>query len=210
MTARAEVNVALIGYAFMGRAHSNGYRQVGPVFAPRLTPRLKVLCGRTERALRAAARQYGWEETETDWRRVVERPDIDIVDVSTPGDSHAAIAIAAARAGKAVICEKPLANSVKDAERMLAAVETAGVVHMVCHNYRRVPAVMLARQLIADGRIGDIRHYRGTYLQDWVTDPDVPLTWRFDRRRAGSSRRHQIAASPARPGAIRSSRTRRR
>ena len=151
------------------------------------------LLGRLSHPGIARVYEAGWAETETDWRRVVERPDIDIVDVSTPGDSHAEIAIAAARAGKAVICEKPLANSVKDAERMLAAVDTAGVVHMVCHNYRRVPAVMLARQLITDGRIGDIRHYRGTYLQDWVTDPDVPLTWRFDRRRAGSVRGCPIA-----------------
>lgn len=180
------INVALIGYAFMGRAHSNAYRQVTPFFSPRLTPRLKVLCGRTRPAVTAAARTLGWEEAATDWRQVVTRPDIDLVDVSTPGDSHAEIAIAAARAGKAVLCEKPLANSVEDARKMLAAVTRAGVTHMVCHNYRRAPAVMLAKQIIADGQLGDIRHFRGTYLQDWINDPALPLSWRFDQSRAGS------------------------
>lgn len=188
------VNVALIGYAFMGRAHSNAYRQVTPFFSPRLTPRLKVLCGRTKPNVEAAARKLGWEEASTDWEAVVSRPDIDIVDISTPGDLHAPIAIAAAKAGKVVFCEKPLANSVKDAERMLAAVTKAGVLHMICHNYRRVPAVMLAKHLIADGQIGDIRHFRGTYLQDWITDPALPLLWRFDRKQAGSGALGDIGA----------------
>jgi predicted dehydrogenase len=189
-----DVNVALIGYAFMGRAHSNAYRQVGPFLSPRLTPRLKVLCGRTERKVNAAARQFGWEETATDWKQVVTRPDIDLVDVSTPGDSHAPIAIAAARAGKAVICEKPLANTVREAERMLDAVERAGVTHMVCHNYRRAPAVMLAHRMIADGQFGELRHFRGTYLQDWINDPAFPLVWRLDRKQAGSGALGDIGA----------------
>src|SRR5688500_16418662 len=163
-----EVNVALIGYSFMGRAHSNAYRQVTPFFSPRLTPRMKVLCGRDAGGVRKAARVLGWEETSTDWRAVVERDDIDLVDVSTPGDSHAEIAIAAARAGKAVFCEKPLANSLREAKAMLSAVNKAGVTHMICHNYRRAPAVQLARQLVASGRLGKIRHYRATYLQDWI------------------------------------------
>jgi predicted dehydrogenase len=188
------INVALIGYAFMGRAHSNAYRQVTPFFSPRLTPRLKVLCGRTPKKLEAAARQLGWEETATDWRTVVERRDIDLVDISTPGDSHADIAIAAARAGKVVLCEKPLANSVREADQMLDAVRRARVVHMICHNYRRAPAVMLAKHLIADGQLGQIRHFRGTYLQDWITDPAFPLTWRLDRTRAGSGALGDIAA----------------
>jgi predicted dehydrogenase len=191
---KREIGVALIGYAFMGKAHSNAYRQVTPFFSPRLTPRLKVICGRTASHVKAAARTYGWEEASTNWREVVERPDIDLVDVATPGDSHAEIAIAAARAGKAVICEKPLANSVAEAERMLAAVEKAGVVHMICHNYRRAPAVVLARQLIADGRIGDIRHFRGTYLQDWIADPAFPMVWRLDKAKAGSGALGDIAA----------------
>jgi predicted dehydrogenase len=180
------INVALIGYAFMGRAHSNAYRQVVPFLAPRLTPRLKVICGRSARNVEAAARQWGWDEAATDWQAVVARPDVDLVDICTPGDSHAPIAIAAAREGKAVLCEKPLANSLREAETMLAAVEKAGVTHMICHNYRRVPAVMLAAQIISSGQLGDIRHFRGTYLQDWITDPKFPLVWRLDRKRAGS------------------------
>jgi predicted dehydrogenase len=189
-----QVNVALIGYAFMGRAHSNAYRQVTPFFKPRLTPRLKVICGRTRANVEAAARNLGWEEASTDWEEVVARKDIDIVDVSTPGDMHAPIAIAAARAGKVVLCEKPLANTVAESERMLAAVEKAGVLHMVCHNYRRAPAVMLARQLIDDGRLGEIRHYRGTYLQDWPADANFPMVWRLDKSKAGSGALGDLAA----------------
>src|SRR6187549_3471334 len=135
-----DINIALIGYAFMGRAHSNAYRQVGAFFSPRLRPRLKVICGRTRKNLEGAARQFGWEETATDWEEVVARKDIDLVDIVTPGDLHAPMAIAAARAGKAVFCEKPLANSLAEAHAMLRAVEKAGVVHMICHNYRRAPA----------------------------------------------------------------------
>ena len=189
-----EIGVALIGYAFMGKAHSNAYRQVGPFFSPRLRPRMKVICGRNASNVEAAARLYGWEEASTDWRAVIARKDIDLVDVSTPGDSHAEIAIAALRAGKAVLCEKPLANSVAEARRMLSAAVKAGVAHMICHNYRRAPAVMLARHLIEDGRIGDIRHFRGTYLQDWIADPAFPLVWRLDKTRAGSGALGDIAA----------------
>ena len=190
----ADVNVALIGYAFMGRAHSNAYRQVAPFLSPRLTPRLKVLCGRDAKAVKGAAAKLGWEETATDWREVVSRPDIDIVDVSTPGDSHAEIAIAAAQAGKVVLCEKPLANTVKDAKAMLAAVKKAGVLNMVCHNYRRAPAVQLAKQLIARGDLGKIYHYRGTYLQDWILDAQLPLLWRFQKEKAGSGALGDIAS----------------
>jgi len=188
------INVALIGYAFMGRAHSNAYRQVGPFFAPRRPPRMKVICGRTAAGVEHARASLGWEEGATDWRDVIKRKDIDLVDVCTPGDSHAEIAIAAARAGKHVLCEKPLANSLKDAERMLAAVEKAGVAHMICHNYRRIPAVMLAKQLISEGALGEIRHYRGTYLQDWMSDPAAPFNWRLDRTKAGSGALGDIAS----------------
>lgn len=181
-----EVNVALIGYAFMGRAHSNAYRQVSRFFSPKLTPRLKVVCGRDRKKVARAAAQLGWEEWATDWREVVAREDIQVVDVVTPGDSHAEIAIAAARAGKAVLCEKPLANTVKEAKAMVAAVQKAGVANMVCHNYRRAPAVVLARQLVASGKLGRIYHYRGTYLQDWIVDPELPLLWRFQKDKAGS------------------------
>ena len=149
-----EVNVALIGYAFMGRAHSNAYRQVSRFFSPKLTPRLKVVCGRDRKKVARAAAQLGWEEWATDWREVVAREDVQVVDVVTPGDSHAEIAIAAAKAGKAVLCEKPLANTVKEAKAMVAAVQKAGVANMVCHNYRRAPAVVLARQLVASGKHG--------------------------------------------------------
>lgn len=189
-----EINVALIGYAFMGRAHSNAWRQVAPFFSPRLMPRLKVICGRNAANVEAAARRYGWDESATSWEEVVHRKDIDLVDISTPGDSHAEIAIAAARAGKAVLCEKPLANTVPEARRMLAAVEKAGVAHMICHNYRRVPAVMLAKQLIDEGRIGEIRHFRGTYLQDWIADPAFPMVWRLDKSKAGSGALGDIGA----------------
>src|SRR5688572_15722891 len=178
----------------MGRAHSNAYRQVTPIFAPRLTPRMKVLCGRNAAGVRRAAARLGWEETATDWRAVVARDDIDLVDVSTPGDSHAEIAIAAARAGKAVFCEKPLANTLAEAKAMLAAVKKAGVTHMICHNYRRAPAVQLARQMVADGRLGRIHHYRATYLQDWIVDPKFPLVWRLQKHLAGSGALGDLAS----------------
>jgi predicted dehydrogenase len=190
----AQLNVALIGYAFMGRAHSNAYRQVGRFFTPKYLPRMKVLCGRTPAAVKTAADQLGWEETSTDWREVVRRKDIDVVDIVTPGDSHAEIAIEAAKAGKVVFCEKPLANTVKESEQMLAAVKKAGVIHMVCHNYRRAPAVMLAQQLIADSKLGTIYHYRGTYLQDWIVDPKFPLVWRLRKEAAGSGALGDIAS----------------
>ena len=191
---RGTCNVALIGYAFMGRAHSNAYRQVGPFFSPRLMPRLKVLCGRDRSAVTDAAARLGFESAATDWRDVIARDDIDLVDVCTPGDSHAEIAIAAAEAGKAVLCEKPLANSVADATAMRDAVRRAGVVNMVCHNYRRVPAVMLAKRLIDEGRLGTIRHYRCAYLQDWIVDPAFPLVWRLRKERAGSGALGDIGA----------------
>jgi predicted dehydrogenase len=186
MRRMSDVGVALIGTGFMGRAHSNAWRQVSAFCAPRLRPRLTVICSRSRDKADAAARAFGWDDAATNWRDVVCRPDIDIVDVSTPGDSHADISIAAARAGKAVICEKPLANTVREAERMLAAVERAGVAHMVCHNFRRVPAVCLAERVIREGRIGTIRHFRGAFLEDWLNDPAFPLVWRLDRKQAGS------------------------
>ena len=189
-----EINVALIGYAFMGRAHSNAYRQVTRFFSPRWRPRLKVICGRDRARVEAARRTLGWDEAATDWEAVVARKDIDLVDISVPGHLHAPIAIAAARAGKAVFCEKPLANTPREAEQMLAAVRKAGVAHMICHNYRRAPAVMLAKQIIADGALGDIRHFRGSYLQDWLVDPAAPMSWRLDRKTAGSGTLGDLAS----------------
>ncbi|MGI8916204.1 MAG: Gfo/Idh/MocA family protein [Chloroflexota bacterium] len=182
-----QVNVALIGYKFMGKSHSNAYRQVGHFF-PDLgaLPVMNTVCGRDRPGVEQAARQLGWQQVATDWNEVVRRPDIDLVDIVTPGDSHADIAIAAAQAGKHVFCEKPLANTVAEAERMLEAVQKAGVRHMVAFNYRRVPAIAYARQLIDEGRIGRIYHFRARYLQDWIMDPNFPLVWRLDKNAAGS------------------------
>jgi predicted dehydrogenase len=188
------IGIGLIGYSFMGKAHSNAYRQVRAFFSPRLDPVMKVICGRDAEATQAAARKYGWQEAATDWREVVARPDIDIVDICTPGDTHHEIAIAAAEAGKTVFCEKPLANTVAEAEAMLAAVTNHGVVNMVCHNYRRVPAIVLAKKLIEAGEIGEIRHCRATYLQDWIVDPAFPLVWRLRKERAGSGALGDIAS----------------
>ncbi len=184
---KQKLNVALIGYDFMGRVHSNAWRQVAHFFADiPFEPVLKVLVGRTEAKVREARGRLGFEQYATHWQDVLGRTDIDIVDICTPGDAHAEIAIAAAGAHKAILCEKPLANSVGEAEKMLAAVNKAGVVHMLCHNYRRCPAVALAKQIIDEGRIGEIHHYRGVYLQDWIVDPSFPLVWRLDKSRAGS------------------------
>lgn len=178
----------------MGKAHSNAYRQMPCFFDSDAIPVMKVICGRNETGVKAAAAQYGWEEWSTSWEEVVNRKDIDLVDVSTPGDSHMPISIAATRAGKAVICEKPLANNLAEAKRMLAAVQKAGVVHMICHNYRKAPAVTLAHRLIADGTLGRIHHFRGTYLQDWPVDPDFPLYWRFDKAKSGSGALGDLAS----------------
>ncbi|MEU7278239.1 Gfo/Idh/MocA family oxidoreductase [Streptomyces sp. NPDC045431] len=179
----------MVGYAFMGAAHSQGWRTVGRVFDLPLRPVLAAVCGRDAAAVRAAADRHGWAAAETDWRDLVARDDVQVVDVCTPGDSHAEIAIAALEAGKHVLCEKPLANSVTEAEAMTAAAERArgrGQVAMVGFNYRRVPAMAYARQLVAEGRLGALRHVRVTYLQDWLVDPDFPLTWRLRREHAGS------------------------
>lgn len=178
--------VAVIGYSFMGRAHSNAWRNVH-AFYPDVPPvRLQVLVGRDEGRVKAAAGQYGWAETATDWREVVERDDIDVVDVCTPGHLHAEVAIAALRAGKHVLVEKPLANSVAEAEELVRAAADAPGVAMLGFNYRRVPALALARQLVADGEIGRVRQARLSYLQDWLTDPQAPMTWRLRKETAGS------------------------
>ncbi len=188
------LNVAMVGYQFMGRAHSNAWRQVGHFFDLPLQPVLKVICGRTEPAVREAAARLGFEEHSTSWQESVARPDVDVVDICTPGDSHLPIALAAAAAGKTILCEKPLANSVADADQMRDAAERAGVLHRLCHNYRRAPAVALARRLISDGRLGTLRHYRGTYLQDWIVDPEFPRVWRLQKSVAGSGALGDIAS----------------
>lgn len=184
---KRKLNVALIGYQFMGKAHSNTYRQVARFFDDlEVEPVLKVICGRNEENVRKAAQKYGWEEYDTSWERVVERKDIDLVDVSVPGNMHAPVAIAAANAGKMVLCEKPLANTLAEARQMYEAVQKNSVPNALCHNYRFAPAVQLAKQLIDEGRIGKIYHFRGTYLQDWIVDPNFPLVWRLQKEVAGS------------------------
>ncbi|MGA4864455.1 Gfo/Idh/MocA family protein [Streptomyces lavendulocolor] len=183
------LRIGMVGYAFMGAAHSQGWRTVGRVFDLPLRPVLAAVCGRDATAVRDAADRHGWAATETDWRDLVARDDVDVVDVCTPGDSHAEIAVAALEAGKHVLCEKPLANTVAEAEAMAAAAARArarGQAAMVGFNYRRVPAMAYARELVADGRLGALRHVRLTYLQDWLVDPDFPLTWRLEREHAGS------------------------
>ena len=179
----------MVGYAFMGAAHSQAWRTAPHVFDLPLRPGMAVLCGRDAAAVHAAAGRLGWAATETDWRALIKRDDVHLVDVCTPGELHAEVAIAALEAGKHVLCEKPLANTEAEAEAMAAAAARAaarGVRSMTGFNYRRVPAVALARQLVADGRIGQVRHVRASYLQDWLVDPSFPLTWRLQRERAGS------------------------
>ncbi|GAB2749128.1 Gfo/Idh/MocA family protein [Nocardioides pakistanensis] len=192
-----QLGVGMVGYAFMGAAHSQAWRNVHRFFDLPLTPRMSVLCGRDQGRVTAAAGKLGWESTETDWRALMTRDDVDLVDVCTPGDTHAEIAIAALEAGKHVLCEKPLANTVEEAEAMAAAADRAaanGVRSMVGFTYRRVPAIALARQLVQEGRLGTIRHVRAQYLQDWIADPDVPLSWRLQKERAGSGALGDIGA----------------
>lgn len=188
------LTVGLIGYQFMGKAHSNAYRQVNRFFDLPVEVRMKTICGRSEDAVRDAANRLGWEHSETDWRKVIEDPQIDIIDVSTPGDSHCEIACAAAEAGKNVFCEKPLGNTLEEATRMLDAVERHTVYHAIFHNYRKAPAVALAKRLIDEGRIGTIYHFRATYLQDWIADPNFPLVWRLQKEKAGSGAHGDINA----------------
>ena len=189
------LSVGLIGYNFMGKAHSNAWRQASRFFDLPAALRLKTICGRHPEKTAAAAAQLGWEQSATDWRAVVDDPEIDVIDITTPNDSHAAIAIAAAEASKAVLCEKPLGMNVPECERMVAAVEKAGVVNMVCHNYRRIPAIALAKQMIERGDLGDrIYHYRARYAQDWILDPNFPLVWRLQSDVAGSGAHGDIDA----------------
>ncbi|MBW7476528.1 Gfo/Idh/MocA family oxidoreductase [Paenibacillus oenotherae] len=189
-----DVRVGMIGYKFMGKAHSNAYRAL-PMFFPNvIRPEMKAICGRDERAVEKARLQFGWEYAETDWRKLVDRDDIDLIDISAPSDVHKEIAIAAAAAGKHIFCEKPLALNLADSVEMLSAAEKAGVKHMVGFNYRFAPAVQLAKKLIAEGRIGEIYHYRGLFLQDWIVDPEFPLVWRLQKEIAGSGSHGDLGA----------------
>jgi predicted dehydrogenase len=187
MSARRTLAVGLIGYKFMGKAHSNAWRQAPRFFTLPANVRLKTICGRNRAAVKKAATKLGWENAQTEWRRVIDDSKIDIVDICTPNDLHCEIAIAAAQAGKAILCEKPFARNIDEAEKMVRAVKKVRVVNMVCHNYRRVPAIVLAKQMIERGEIGDrIFHFRARYAQDWIVDPNFPLVWRLQSDPAGS------------------------
>jgi len=191
------LRVAMIGHGFMGAAHSVGWRQAPRMFDLPDDVEMAVLVGRTADSVQRAAEQWGWAETSTDWREVIARPDIDIVDIVTPGDSHAEIAIAALDAGKHVLCEKPLANTVEEAEAMADAAARAvehGVVSMVGFTYRRVPAATFLRDLIAEGVIGRVQQVRAAYRQDWLVDPEMPLAWRLQKEHAGSGALGDIGA----------------
>jgi len=189
------LRVGMIGYNFMGKAHSNAWRQVNRFFELPAQVELNTVCGRNSKAVEKAARTFGWAKSATDWRAVVEDPNLDIIDITTPNDTHAQIAIAAAEAGKAVLCEKPLGMDVPECEKMVAAVKRHKVVNMVCHNYRRIPAIAHARKLIAEGALGDrLYHYRARYAQDWIADPNFPLVWRLKKEIAGSGAHGDIDA----------------
>jgi predicted dehydrogenase len=192
-----ELRVGMVGYAFMGAAHSQAWRTVNRVFDLPARARMVAVCGRDAGRVSAAAARLGWEQAVTDWRQLIARDDIDLIDICTPGDSHAEIAIAALAAGKHVLCEKPLANTVAEAEAMVSAAASArarGIRAMCGYNYRRVPAVALMAELVAAGRIGTIRHVRAVYLQDWIVDPEFPLVWRLQREVAGSGALGDIGA----------------
>ena len=184
------LNIGMIGYGFMGRAHSNAYQTVHHFFDLEYRPLLKAVCARDEAKAKAFADQWGYESVETDWKKLLARKDIDAVDICVPNNLHKEIAIAAAQAGKIILCEKPLAMNAAEGEEMCQAVEKAGVANTVWYNYRRVPAVTFARQLIDDGRLGRIFHYRANFLQDWTISADLPqggaALWRLDVAAAGS------------------------
>ena len=189
-----QVNVGMIGYKFMGKAHSHAYRDLPMFFPNSPKPVMKAVCGRDEAGVRQAAEQFGWEGYETDWRKLIERDDIDLIDINAPSDAHKEIAVAAARAGKHLFCEKPLALTLADSREMLAVAEANKVTHMVGFNYRFAPAVRLAKKLIAEGRLGRLFHFRATFLQDWIVDPDFPLVWRLQKDVAGSGSHGDLGA----------------
>ncbi len=184
------LNIGMIGYGFMGKAHSNAYAKVNHFFDLAYRPVLKAICARSADKAQAFAKTWGYESVETDWRKLIERKDVDVIDVCTPNNTHAEIALAAAAAGKMILCEKPLAMNGPEGLKMVQAVEKAGVPNMVWYNYRRVPAVTLAKQLIDAGKLGRIFHYRAKFLQDWTINPELPQggagLWRLDVAAAGS------------------------
>ena len=197
MSSTGSLRIGMVGYAFMGAVHSHAWRTAPRFFDLPLTPELTAIAGRNADAVQSAADKMGWLSVESNWRRMVQRDDIDLIDICTPGDTHAEIAVAALEAGKHVLCEKPLANSVAEAERMSAAADTAaadGVFAMCGFTYRRTPAIALFKQMVADGKIGVIRQVRAQYLQDWLSDENGPLTWRLDKEKAGSGALGDIGA----------------
>src|SRR5271166_456977 len=190
MSAKKPLNIGLVGYGFMGRTHSNAYKRVNDFFEVEYRPALKAVCGRSADNAKAFAENWGYESVETDWRKLIDRKDIDAIDICTPNNTHAEIAMAASQAGKAVLCEKPLAMNLVEGQKMVDVVEKAGVPNTVWYNYRRVPAVALAKKLIDEGRLGKIFHYRANFLQDWTISADLPQggqgLWRLDAKAAGS------------------------
>ncbi|WP_159881644.1 Gfo/Idh/MocA family protein [Paenibacillus puerhi] len=188
------ISVGMVGYKFMGKAHSHAYRDL-PMFFPQATkPAMTAICGRDERNVALAAKQFGWDGYVTDWRELLERDDIDLIDINAPSDAHKEIALAAAKAGKHLFCEKPLALTLADSREMLQAAEEAGVKHMIGFNYRFAPAVQLAKKLVEEGRLGQIYHFRAWFLQDWIVDPDFPLVWRLQKEVAGSGSHGDLGA----------------
>lgn len=192
--AMKEIRVGMVGYKFMGKAHSHAYRDLPMFFPDTVKPVMKAICGRDRQGVEQAAARYGWESVETDWRELVRRDDVDLIDINAPSDAHKDIAVAAAERGKHVFCEKPLALTLKDAKEMLQAVESAGVIHMVGFNYRFAPAVQLAKKLVEEGRLGRIYHFRAWFLQDWIVDPSFPLVWRLQKDIAGSGSHGDLGA----------------
>ncbi len=192
--AKKKLNIALIGTKFMGKVHSNAIHKANMFFDLPVDPVMKVICGRDPEGTKEAADKFGWEEFDTDWKRVVNRDDIDVVDISSPSNLHHEMAIEAAKAGKHIICEKPLANSVEDAKAMLKAAEKAGVRHMCGFSYRFAPAICTIKKMIKNGELGEIYHFRACYQQDWIMDPNFPINWRLQRKVAGSGSLGDIGA----------------
>jgi predicted dehydrogenase len=189
-----QFRIGMIGYKFMGKAHSNAYRSLPMFFPKAIKLEMSVICGRNAEALEEAAAQLGWSESVTDWRELIDREDIDLIDINAPSNAHKEIALAAVKAGKHIFCEKPLALTLADSREMLQAAEEAGVAHMVGFNYRFSPAVRLAKKLIESGRLGEIYHFRAWFLQDWILDPEFPLVWRLQKEIAGSGSHGDLGA----------------
>ncbi len=192
--AKKTLNVAMVGASFMGNTHSNAWRQVGTFFDLPVKPVMKVLCDKVEDLAKDKAAKFGWQEVSTDWEAVVARPDIDVIDICTPNFLHAPIAIAAAKAGKAVVCEKPLANTLKEAQGMFDAVKKAGVKNMCGFSYRFAPAIQTIKSMIEKKQLGEIFHFRACYQQDWIVDPDFPMVWRLKKKHTGSGALGDIGA----------------